>query len=189
MRILPRAAGLLLTVVTALLLSGCIPPGSTVTPEPMPSATPVFASEEEALSAAEAAYREYLAVSDLVAQDGGKDPARFAEVVTQDWLDREIDSAKTLEESGRRQKGNSSFASIELQQLDQNDLARVLVVTYVCFDVGQLTFVNESGADVTPIDRPSFIPLQVTFESKGASNRSLLVAGNEPWTGEDFCSA
>ena len=61
------AAASLLTLLLAVLLSGC---ASTTEPKPTltPTATdaaPVFASDEEALAAATEAYRAYLVVSDL----------------------------------------------------------------------------------------------------------------------------
>ena len=51
--------------LAVLLLSGCVPQQSTDTPTPEPSSTPVFATEEEALAAATAAYAAYQAGVDL----------------------------------------------------------------------------------------------------------------------------
>ena len=46
-------------LAVVLLLTGCSLASPEVAPTPTPSATPVFASEEEALAAAEEAYAAY----------------------------------------------------------------------------------------------------------------------------------
>ncbi len=60
-----------LVALAVLLLSGCLPPQTTVTPTPEATAAPVFASDEEALAAATAAYAAYLAMSDQIFAEGG----------------------------------------------------------------------------------------------------------------------
>jgi hypothetical protein len=183
MRRLPTAAGLTLTVALAVLLSGCVEPDPVITPGPDSTATPVFESEEDALAAAEEAYAEYLEVSDLIASEGGVNPERFESVVTTDWLVREIESAQELERSGLQQIGESQLGSIELQQVDgsQSDLATVYA--YVCLDLSEVSYVDDDGASSSPDE--VLIPLEVSFEATAIDQ--VLVAGNEPWTGENFC--
>ena len=187
MRILPRAAGLLLTVVAALLLSGCIPPGSTVTPEPMPSSTPVFASEEEALSAAEAAYREYLAVSDAITADAGANPERIQALIAPDQLEEQLAVFEPYSERNLRTEGSTTFDSAELQQYVEGQDGEAAVDFYVCLDVSGVRVFDATGADVTPSQRPSRLPLEIGYVvSAGASPRIVLVR-SESWTGDDFC--
>ena len=64
-RLTPRVAALLGSAgVLALALSGCAgAPTPTPTPPSSASAAPIFASDEEALAAAEAAYERYRATS------------------------------------------------------------------------------------------------------------------------------
>src|SRR3954462_13593979 len=59
-----RTAPLLATAALLLALAGCVPTDSHPTSWPHPSATPVFASDAEALAAAEKAYAAYEAAVD-----------------------------------------------------------------------------------------------------------------------------
>ena len=70
-----RTARLLpLAVLGAALLAGCLPTDPPVTPPPTSDLEPVFASDEEALAAAEEAYGAYLAAADEILSSGGADP-------------------------------------------------------------------------------------------------------------------
>ena len=82
MRIPFRSTAVVLVIgVVALLLTGCAPTPPVITPEPSPSSSPVFASDEDALAAATEAYRKYLEVSDQIFIDGGSQPDRLKSVV------------------------------------------------------------------------------------------------------------
>jgi len=182
MRTLSPVAGLLLS---AMLLAGCVPVEPTVTPAPEPSTTPVFASEEEALAAAEEAYAEYLRIEDAVAQEGGVNPQRLREAVTDEWLEKEVEVFEAFAATGNRQVGETSVLDFELQQLvDSGSL--VEIVAYVCVDSTPTTFVDPSGADVTPSSRPATTSLQVTLEWSDSRSK-LLIADSQPWSGESFC--
>ena len=188
MRILPQAAGLLLTVVTALLLSGCIPPGSTVTPEPLPSSTPVFASEEEALSAAEAAYREYLAVSDAILGDGGANPERIEDVVTGNVARTEKEGFLEFLTLGYQSIGQTTFGNASLQQFDPNSPDGIdLVIIYVCSDVSGVDVVDSSGTSVVSPGRPSTTAFQIGFDFREAAIDGLVISSKEVWSGPGVC--
>ena len=75
-----------LALASALVLTGCTAPPPHTVAVSSPTATPVFASDEEALAAAVEAYEKYLAVSDQIAQEGGAGADSFADVVTDEWL-------------------------------------------------------------------------------------------------------
>lgn len=179
--------GIAITVASVVLLSGCVPTDPVVTPVPEASSTPVFASEDDALAAAEAAYAAYVAVSDRVAQAGGDGSQDFASVVTPDWLEHEVDSAATLKKSGLHQVGESEVLSFALQQLDQSQVSSASVTTYVCIGLHDVRYLDAAGSDKTPASRPDAVPLEVSFESQKGKPDSLLVAGNDPWAGDDFC--
>jgi hypothetical protein len=74
MRMRRIVIGIVAGAAVALALAGCVQPPSRVIPTSTPSAAPVFASDAAALAAAKKAYVAYLAVSDAVANDGGKNP-------------------------------------------------------------------------------------------------------------------
>ncbi|MBW4033634.1 MAG: hypothetical protein HIU88_13400, partial [Acidobacteria bacterium] len=58
-----RTGRLTLAVAMLLALVGCVPTGQHAASSPTASLTPVFASDAEALAAAEKAYAAYLKVS------------------------------------------------------------------------------------------------------------------------------
>lgn len=193
MRTAAAATALGLTLIVAAGLAACSPDDPVRPPDPGPSRTPVFASEEEALAAAEEAYREYLAVANAVAQDGGADPERYKSVVTQSWLEHEIEFASELREAGNRQFGDVTFTPLSLQSADLSS-ADVAVSAYTCLDVSGTRLVDTAGVDVTPTDRDLVVPIEVVFRASKAglsdgSNRvpRLLIEGSDLWTGQDFC--
>jgi hypothetical protein len=177
MRALTTLAG---AVLVALVLSGCLPPKQHETPEPHRTATPVFASEEEALAAAEEAYREYLRVSDLIASEGGEDPERLAPFVTPDWLDKEKEVFASIQLSGRRSVGTTAVSSMTLQAVE----AEVMSV-YVCLDTRLSRVLDAEGIDVTPEDRPAIVDLELTFDIE--TDGALVLARSEPWPTGSFC--
>ena len=89
MWIIARASAAALAV--AFVLVGCVPTTTPASPAPRPSATPVFATEAEALAAATKAYAAYVRVSDQITADGGANPERIAPHVTAAQLKRDRD--------------------------------------------------------------------------------------------------
>ncbi len=168
--------------LAALLLSGCLPQQSTVTPTPAPSSTPVFASDEEALAAATAAYAAYLAMSDKIAADGGTNPERLKPFVTAEWLKRETEVFNVFAARGITQSGFTSFTNATIQQYSDNSVSM-----YVCTDSSDTRVHSSDGVDVTPADRNNLSSLEVTFDVTVVPDRELRLGGNEPWPGESFC--
>ena len=78
------------TIAGMLLLAGCGGGDPIPTLPPTPSATPIFASEEEALAAAEDAYAAYRGMSDQISAEGGANPERIAPFVTESRLADEL---------------------------------------------------------------------------------------------------
>ena len=75
-----------LAAVTLLAVSGCTgAPGATPAPTSSAAANPIFATDEEALAAAEAAYEKYSEASALVAGDGGVNPDRVDAAVSPEY--------------------------------------------------------------------------------------------------------
>lgn len=152
-----------------------------MTPVPTPSVTPVFASDEEALAAAEAAYREYAAISNEASADGWKNPNLLASYVTDDELARTTASYKELAATGRHTEGEATFDSVTLQRYDANE-----VVVYLCLDVSLVRLLDLTGTDVTPADRPGRLPLEVGFELDETGH--LLLATSDIWDGGEMCA-
>ncbi|MDP9027137.1 MAG: hypothetical protein M3N46_06215 [Actinomycetota bacterium] len=178
-----RTGPLLLVVAVLLALAGCVPSDPRATAAPTTSATPVFASDAEALAAAEKAYAAYLKVSDEIAHDGGANPERFSSTVTKAWLPSEIDSAEQLAKSGRRQIGSTSYSSLEVQQYVAGPGTPILVA-YTCLNLSGTRVLDSNGTDVTPASRRLIQPVVVNFKLNAIT---FLVDKNEPWSGSDFC--
>lgn len=168
-----------------LLLSACVPTSPEPTPTPSPAVTPVFASEEEALAAAEEAYAAYQAATDLVTASGGKDASPLRDLVTADQYQRELEGFEAFAATGWRTVGMSTFDSMQLQSYV--DAGSVQLGVYVCSDVSMVRLVDGAGADVTPPKRPNRLPLVVTFES--AEDNGLLVASSDLWDGGGLCAS
>ena len=183
-----RAAGsaLLVALASLVMLSGCVPDDSPpAPPQTTATAAPVFASEEEALAAATEAVQKYLAVSDQVAQDGGNDPSRFAEVVTAEWLPQEEKSAEFLRTEGLKQVGVSTFELASLQQWDQEPDS-VSIVLYLCFDLSTTDLVKLDGSPSSVETTDSTVPVEVAVAAITPS--PLRVERISPWSGDDFCN-
>src|SRR5690606_22722214 len=103
-----------------LVVSGCVPDAGIPTLPPTPTVTPVFASEEEALAAAEDAYAAYLEMSYLIASEGGLEPERIAPLVTNEQFERELESLSIYSERGLHVDGQTRFDSMMLQQMSQS---------------------------------------------------------------------
>src|SRR5690606_13246757 len=80
-----RALALPTVAVALLLLTSCTPSPAAETPTASPSATadaPIFASEEEAVAAADEVIQRYWATANEVFQAGGEGVEKFESVVT-----------------------------------------------------------------------------------------------------------
>ena len=178
---------LTLSLITLLALSGCVAEPPVVLPSEEPSSSPVFASDEEALAAAEEALGLYFAALDEIGADGGSDPERLAEYATAAVVDHESVGFSKLSESGYRTEGARAFDSLEIQSADSTgNTDESVVVVYVCEDFTDTNYLDASGTSISAPDRQLRWPLVVSFDYERDLGR-LLVAGVEDWTGNDFC--
>ena len=168
-----------------LILAACTSPAPEPTPTSSPVATPVFASDEEALAAAEKAYADYLAVSDEIAQDGGADPERMETVAIGRGLKTAVDELREYQERGVRSIGHTSFTASSLESVHQSGNV-VEVRFYVCDDVSQVDVVDNTGKSIVQPGRPVKLPFQVTAS---ADEARLLVSERGFWEGVDYCAS
>lgn len=178
-----RGACAAFAAAAALILSGCVAPAPAPQPDPEPTNTPIFATDEEALAAAEAAYGEYLAISDLILQQHGLNPERLKPLVSEDWYQVELEGINKLVDSGKYQTGAAGFDSLDLQQAVQDPGGSVVVV-YLCVDLSNMSILDADGLDHAP--EASRFAMQVTFETS-APNMPLLISGQEPWSSSKSC--
>jgi len=176
-----RRLGAAAAVVAAVLcLGACAPEDPGPKPSPDPTSTPLFASDEEALAAAEEAYGRYQAVSDAILMDGGANPERLLDVATQEKLEYEQRGYEELRSSGYTFTGSSTFDRMTLQSRDD-----ATVSVYVCDDITSVDVLGQDGRSVVMPDRPDIFPRAVTFVSNG--DRTLVVSNSDEWTGSNFC--
>lgn len=182
MRIAPAIA-----IVALLTLTGCGPDRDPVLPDPEPSASPIFASDEEALAAAEEAYGAYLAASDEVLAAGAVDPEPLYAFLADEYRKEATAGLAHYVDRGWHTSGASSFDSVQLQQYADAGDGVAEIVIYLCVDVSQLRILDASSNDVTP-QRQDRIPLEVQFRNSSDYSAELVQIGSEVWSGEDFCS-
>ena len=173
-------------VAAALLLSGCTGDAPVVLPSPQSSIAPVFASDEEALAAAEEAYGRYLAASDAINAKNGEDPQTIAPFVHPDYLPELLAEFESFRTNKTYVEGNVEFDSIELQQYSDDLDGPAQVAVYLCLDVTKARLMSEDDEDITP-NRNDRLPLEVVLETKDREP-NLLIKSGELWTGEDFCA-
>lgn len=184
MRMAAAATALGLTLIAAAGLAACSDEDPVQPPDPGPSRTPVFASEEEALAAAEDAYAAYLAKADEIAADGGQDPARIEVVAGGELVDSAIEGFEQLRENGWRTVGSSVLSVFVEQSIDL--VGSPVVIAYVCVDVSGVDVLDVAGISVVSADRPDLQEFEVAFD---ALDRSVVPVSREPWTGGGVCDS
>jgi hypothetical protein len=184
MRTAAAATALGLVLVTAGLTSCATPKVGLQPPEPDPSATPVFASDEEALAAAEELYGRYLRIANKIGQGGWKDTSGYAEVTRDQALADELASAEDYSSKGYRQVGDFRSDSMTVQQLRDPGSTEVNMTVYVCLDVSNVDVKDKSGRSVVAPERLDRQPLELTIDN---SEGALKVSRSDAWSGADFC--
>jgi hypothetical protein len=175
------------TVAGMLLLAGCGGGDPIPTLPPTPTATPIFASEEEALAAAEDAYAAYLEMWDLISSEGGADPERIADFTTGDFYESELEGFQTFRDNGWRSVGQSRLHSARLQFADLTGGDPTAVAAYVCIDGAALDVLDASGESVVSPDRPDLQAFEVSFEA--TLSGELVPAARTSWEPESICQA
>jgi hypothetical protein len=178
-----------LAVALTLTIAGCFGDTTTYTPVAEPTAAPLFASDEEALAAAEEAYRAYTSEVDSILIEGGKDGERLLKVATEEVAELQYEGFASALETGLRSTGGTIFDSAVLQQYESNSPNGLSIVTiYVCIDISAVDIIDESGISVVNEGRKDRIPREVTFDSYPQSPSGLIVSDVQVWTGDDFCA-
>jgi hypothetical protein len=183
-----RVAGAVVAL-SAAALSGCTSEPLPEPTSPAPTSTPVFASEAEALAAAEASYAAFQTLSDQILADGGRDPDRIRTVATRDALIDALKGYTNFRTKGWRLIGNSTSVITELQRVSPSAASQEDVVTaYLCIDVSGTDVLNASDISVVQPSRPKFQSFSVAFDlTKTAVAPSLILSKRVPWSGGGVC--
>lgn len=187
-----RRVGAVGTVAVALglLLTGCVgTPAPTPTPTPREESTaaPIFASDEEALAAAEAAYERFIDTTTMITNNGGATSEELESVATGSALDEESDAAKRFREEGLRTIGTVTFRVHKLQSVAQDADARTLITLYVCDDLREVDLLDAAGESMVVEGRVVDVPYIVVVTATDANNSR--VSEKELWTRDNFCLA
>ena len=182
MRIFPRVTFAALAAVA--LLSGCVPTSPIVTPEPLPSSTPIFATEDDALAAATAAYAAYVKVSDQIFMEGGANPDRLKSVATGEQLKADVNGYRMAAAKNFHSTGGTTFESAALQQYSRSsDDGQAVVTIYLCEDISKVDVRDASGLSIVSPTRPNRVAYEVVFDEIPGKSNNLLVSHKEPWPG------
>jgi hypothetical protein len=179
-----RTVPALAVLAVVFALTGCHPP----TPSKMrgwPDTRPVFSSEEEALAAAEEAYREYVRVADQIFVEGGAHPERLAEVATGEQLATELTGFAEIAASGYRSTGGTLFDQLRIQSVAPPNVNKAAVIVYLCEDVSFVDVLDSSGRSVVSASRPNRVTYEVSFDLVAPRRPSLVVSLKVPWS--DAC--
>jgi hypothetical protein len=161
-------------------LAGCVGPPSAPMPVPSPSSTPVFASDEEALAAAEVAYGEYVAVASQIFADGGADADRLRATATGEQLEADLAGFEEVARLGQHSTGATAFDQFVLQQYTP-DSPRETVVVYVCDDVTGVDVLDQEGNSLVSPSRPDLTTYEVSFDLAEVGS-ALLVSRKVTWS-------
>lgn len=174
-----RVVGAAAVVLGMLALSGCGTGDPIPTLPPTPSTTPVFASEEEALAAAEDAYAAYLEMSNLIGSEGGAEPERIEPYAVREFLESALSGFETLRENRWRTTGTTAIRSSLLQYADLEAVeGETVVAAYICEDYSALDVLDESGASVVSSERPDVQAFEIFFD---LVEGKLVGSSLEPW--------
>jgi len=150
---------------------------------PSAEAEPLFASDEEALEAAEAAYREYLTVSDEVFGAGGVGVERLQPLTTGQVWQEDQERAARYESEGLQQDGTTEILEFTLQQVDSGP--PTAVIAYACLDARSIRVVDAEGNDVSSAEVPPTVTFEITLETD--TSPDLKVSRSEVWTSGASC--
>ena len=175
-----RVKPLIAIPLIAIALAGCSaqPPA----PQETTAATeqkPLFATDSEALAAAEAAYANYLEVSDQIARDGGANPERLKGIVSDHLYKESSDVFSTYQTNSIKVDGNTSFDSLHVA-----DISSKVATFYVCLDVSGTNLLSADLEIVTPQNRQSRLPIVFGISKTG---EMFKIESSEVWSGRNYC--
>ena len=182
-----RLPAVTLVLAAALAVSGCTPDKPSPVPSVSQSGTPLFASDEEALAAAEEAYAAYLAVVDNVLQSSGDGADSLTSVASGEALEQAAADAAEFRAKDLHTAGNTGLRNIELQDFNLSSGGDgVDVIAYVCEDATGVDLLNASGVSIVGPNRADLTPFEVSFGV--ASERRLILTSRLLWEGEGPCT-
>lgn len=164
-------------VLAVLATTGCVTAEPPPAPEPTDVSEAPFASEEEALAAAEEAYRAYRAALATAMQTA--DASEMGEVATGEALELAELSVEQMTDAGLHQSGAAEVIAMRAADLTSS---RALSI-YSCIGYGTVRFLDDRGADATG-DGPERVSMLVSI---AIEEQRAFVEKEQPWTGSSVC--
>ena len=177
----PALVGLAIALVVPL--AACSQ--STRLPEAEPSSevAPLFASDEEALAAATAAYEEYLAVLDAALQGPVSDGGELESVSRGQALVSAQESIAEFIEDQLRISAPRVVGGARLQQHTSSG-SEAEVTSYFCEDISGVLLLDAGGNSLSEADRPDYTVFEATVEFGPAG---AFVVERAFWSNESSC--
>lgn len=182
MTLRPVAVGLF--ALTAVLLGGCSPEPAVPSAPPAAEGEALFASDEEALAAAEAAYAKYLSTTNLILENGGLGEEALRPLVSDEVFEEEATGFAYRRENGLRSVGGTELLGAKLQQL-VNGGSSTEVTAFFCLSYESVDVVDETGSSVVPGDRAPSATYEATIGFEEANEWRL--ERNEFWQEGSVC--
>ncbi|WP_447523136.1 hypothetical protein [Salinibacterium sp. NYA9b] len=157
-----------------------MPSDATTPPEPAATFVAPYATDEEALAAAEEAYAEYLHISDLILQEAGADAERIAAVATGEFAQISIDGYEAIAADGSHSTGATTFDSMTLQRYSATGGNKEIISVYLCHDVSDVDLLDKNGKSLVPSDRRDRVQFEASFDFDPASER-LSISQRAVW--------
>jgi len=161
-------------LLTLGMLAACTPE-----PEPTPTKTALFASDEEAFAAAEETYRAY---TDAVNEVDLSNPDSFEQVyswLTGTALAPEKEALSLYHAEGLTKTGTSTFDSYTPLSRSAEE-----VVAQLCLDSSALDLIRANGESALPSDRAPRQGRKVTFVPADTATGLRIASSHKPE--EDF---
>jgi hypothetical protein len=183
--------------VAAGTLTGCMAtpgPDASNTPAPAAATTPaptekppLFASNDEALAAATAAFTNYLAAGDSAGAIGSDSWNAYMALTVGTAQEGDIAARKVLVEDARSLTGTTAFDSMAIQSSSAQPDLTWEIRTYLCLDVSGGHMIDANGNNVSTPYRQTRLPLVVVFVSPSDQSTQLLISESRVWSGTNFC--
>lgn len=167
-----------------LVLAGCAPHEPEIMPVPEPSATPIFASDEDALAAATDAYAKYLNAVDKSLKSF--DVEMLKDSAEGEALSAALARAKTYKEVGNHQVGNSaliSTAPTDMESVLSSAEDDAPIQIYACVDFSSVDVRDSQGVSIVALDRPDRVYELVSLVWH-TGEMKFKIASEEVWENE-----
>ncbi|MBH0053912.1 hypothetical protein I6E74_06985 [Salinibacterium sp. SWN139] len=180
---LPNLVTLSIGALLVASLSGCVT-DELAPPQPTATFVAPYASDEEALAAAEEAYEEYLRVSDTILNEGGVSAERILEVTSGEFADISVEGFEAIAAEGRRSVGNAKFDSMSLQRYSVSGGNKEIISVYLCHDVTDVDLLDSAGTSLVPPDRRDRVRFEASFDFD-VERQHLVISHRAVWTDPD----